>query len=123
LRQYDHRLGAAIPGGRDVALQPAQAEVVVEAGEQEGGVDVRGEDLLVRAEAGTLADERAPPRQDRRDRGSLFRARNCDPVADGGNRASDLVLVEDSAGRAGAELPVLGPDGVSAAMLRGDAGG
>ena len=34
-------------GDREVALDPAQVEVVVEAGDEQGDVDVRGHDLLV----------------------------------------------------------------------------
>ena len=38
---------AARPGDREVALEAAKVEVVVEAGDDEGHVDVRGDDLLV----------------------------------------------------------------------------
>src|SRR5437764_15393705 len=65
LREHDDRGGAAVPGRRDVTLQPAEAEVVVEPGEQKGRVDVRGEHLLAGAEAGALAQERTPAPEDR----------------------------------------------------------
>ena len=48
LREDDHGLGAALPGHRDVALEAAQVEVLVQRHEQEDRVDVRGEHLLLR---------------------------------------------------------------------------
>ena len=117
LRQHHDRLGSALPGRRDVTLEPAQAEVVVEAGEQERGVDVCREHLFVRGEAGALPHEGAAAREDRRDR----RVADADPVADRRNRLADFVLVEHPAGSTGAHDPFRGPHDVLTAMLRGDA--
>jgi hypothetical protein len=124
LRQDDDRLRAALPRGGDVALEAAEAEVVVEPGQEEGGVDVRGEDLVGRVVAGVLAHEGGPPPQDRRDDGALtFGLRDRDPVADCRDRSSDLVLVKQPAGCLGPQLAVFGPHGVFTAVLRGDACG
>ena len=119
LGQHDDRLGTAVPSGGDVPLQPPEAEVVVEPREQEGGVDVRRQHLFVRAEAGAFADECTAARQDRRDRRLL----DADPVADGRDRRTDLVLVVQPPGGARPQLAVGGPHLVGAAMLRGDACG
>ena len=123
LREHDDGRGAAVPRRRDVALQPAQAEVVVESGEQERRVDVRGEHLLLGAEAGALAEERAATREDRRDRRRVPVPLNAHPVADRGDRRADLVRVEQPAGGTRTELRVRGPHDVRTAMLRGDTSG
>ena len=61
LRQHDHGLGAALPGHRHVALQAAEVEVLVQRHDQEDGVDVGGEHLLLRGVQRDLAGELRPP--------------------------------------------------------------
>ena len=63
LREDEHRLRAAVPGQHQRPLQPPQVEVAVEARHQEQGVDVGGEDLLVRRLSGRLPRQPAAPRQ------------------------------------------------------------
>ena len=55
LVEDDDRADAARPGDGQVALQPAQVEVVVEARDDEGDVDVGRDDLLVGQVAGASA--------------------------------------------------------------------
>ena len=118
-RQHHDRLSAAFPGGRDVPLEPPQAEVVVEAGEQESRVDVRRQHLLGGILAGVLADEGASPRQDRRDRCGWH---HPDPVADGRQLPAHVVFVEKATGGSRAQLALLGEEHELAAVLGRDAG-
>ena len=119
LRQHDRRLGAALPGHHEIALQPARVEVVPERGDEEDDVDVGGDDLLVGLGPRDLARELRPAREDGMDQSG----RKSDPVADGG--------IVGPARRARAEprrdlralLAALGVDGVGAAVLHGDARG
>ena len=60
----DDRDRAAVPGGREVALEPPRVEVEAESGDDEHRVDVRGHDLLHGSRVRLLARERGPPRQD-----------------------------------------------------------
>ena len=85
LVEDDDRRHAARPGDREIALDPAQVEVVVETRDQERDVDVRGHDLLV-VDAGPAPRrirrhplEHAPARQDR---GHDIAGVEHDPVAD-----------------------------------------
>ena len=57
LVQDDHRRGAALPRGHEVALDPARIEVVIEAGDEKHDVDVGGDDLLLGGIAGGAARE------------------------------------------------------------------
>ena len=125
LRQDDHGLGAALPGGREVALEPPHVEVLVQRHEQEDGVDVRREHLLLRGGQRDLARERRPARQDGVDRRRSLVGSGGDghPVADGGQVAGPGRLVREPAGHVGAQLAELGEEDVRAAMLRGDARG
>ena len=120
LRQDDDRLGAALPGGRQIPLEPAQAEVIVEAAEQEDQIDVGSENLVDRVAIGGLAGDRTSPPEDGVDPGpAVIRpATQADPVADRGQDAADRSLVIERAGYLGPDGAVLGPDGVDAAMLR-----
>ena len=63
LVQDDDRGGAALQGDREVAFEPARIEVVIEAADQEHGVDVRGDDLLLGGIARRASRETAEPRQ------------------------------------------------------------
>ena len=56
--------GAAFPRHREIAFEAADVEVAIEAGDEEGDVHVRREDLLRRLLAGDLAREDAGARQD-----------------------------------------------------------
>ena len=123
LRQHDHRLGAALPRHRDVALEAAEVEVLVQGHDEEDGVDVRREHLLLGRVEGDLARELRPPGEDVLDRrGSLVGpGGDRDPVADGRQVAGAARLVREPAGRVGAQLAELGEEDVGAAVLRGDA--
>jgi hypothetical protein len=63
LGQHDHRVGAAVPRGGQVALEPPRLEVAHAVGDEEDGVDVRRDDLLL-CEPRFLAREARSPRQD-----------------------------------------------------------
>lgn len=127
LRQQDHRLGAALPGGREVALEAARVEVVRERGRQEGDVDVGGEHLLLGAVPGGLARDRAAACQHGVDDGAsaLLGRVVGDPVADGGQVGAGLARVEpEPAGGLGPALVVVrGEEDVGAAVLGRDAPG
>ena len=65
---------AALPRHGEVALEAARVEVVVEPRDDEGGVDVGGDDLLDGLVAGGLAREDALARQHGVDRGAVATA-------------------------------------------------
>jgi hypothetical protein len=125
LRQQDDRLRAALPRGREVALEPAQVEVLVQRHDQEDGVDVRGQHLLLRGVQRDLARELRGAREDVVDGGRVFVQpwSDRDPVAHCGEVAGSLREVCETACRLGAQLAELREEGVGAAVLRGDAGG
>ena len=96
LVEDDDRGDAARPGDGEVALEAAQVEVAVEAGDQERDVDVGRDDLLVGevaggppAGVGGAAHEGRPAREDRGDHGGVVGAGpgvgrlERDPVPDG----------------------------------------
>ena len=61
--EHDHRGGAALPDQRDVAFDAPGCDPTVGGDEHEHGVDVGGQRLGLRAEAGGAADEGRPPGQ------------------------------------------------------------
>ena len=119
LRQHDHRLGAALPGHDEVALQAARVEVVPEGGDEEDDVDVRGDDLLVDLGPGDLAREFRPPREHGVDQAAAER----DPVADGRKVGPPARGAPEPRRDLGALLTALGVEVVGAAVLHGDARG
>ena len=123
LRQHDHRLGAALPRHRHVPLQAAEVEVLVQRHDQEDGVDVGGEHLLLRGVQRDLARELRPAGDDGVDRRRVLLrpGRDRDPVADGRQLAGAGGFMRELAGGVRAELAELGVDDVGAAVLRGDA--
>ena len=124
LGQHHHRLGAALPGGGQVALQPPGVEVGVQRGDQQRHVDVGGHHLLVRDRVGGLADEGGAPRQHGVDgRGAFVGPRGQrHPVADDREGARSR-LVGEPAGDLGGELAEVGDDVVDSALLHEDAAG
>src|SRR5262249_44402520 len=93
LRQDEHRAGAAVPRGRQVPLETPRIEVSVEPGDDEDGVDVRRQDVLLDPEPGGLAGDLRATREDRLDRVALAaRVAAGDPVADGGHAREDLLV-------------------------------
>src|SRR5262249_19560764 len=123
-QQHD-RLRAALPREREVALDAPDVVVRVEAADDEDDVDVGSDDLRLRLAAlggRALANERAPPREDGRDRRAILvlPSGDRDPVADRGM----LVGVPQPAGDLRATLAVLRVDDVLASVLdrrpRGD---
>ena len=64
LGQHDDRLGAALPGDREVALEAPQVEVLVERRDDEDDVDVRRHDLGDGPLARREPDDRGPPWHD-----------------------------------------------------------
>ena len=123
LRQDDDRVGAAVPGRHEVALETAHVEVGIEPGEEQDGVDVRGEYVFLRFEPRRLARDLRLAREDRLDRRAVSgRVADGDPVADRGHAAEELVVAELPA-RVREPLVELGADEIAAAVLRDDAGG
>jgi hypothetical protein len=125
LVQDDDRRDAARPGDREIPLDAAQIEVVVEPGDQERDVDVRGHDLLV-VEAGAAAravgshaPERSPARQNRRDDAALVEGH---PVSDDGKVHVRQCLEAEGPGDAGRSVTRGVADHRSVAMDRHDAG-
>jgi hypothetical protein len=125
LGEDDHRLRAALPRRRQVPLEPAEAEVLVQPVQQQHDVDVRGEHLLERFLERLLPRDRGPSGQNGLDGAATFAGTrpNRDPVADRRHRRPDLDIVEQPARRLRAQLAGRGPDDVHAAVLRGDPSG
>ena len=124
LGEDEHRLRAALPGEREVALEAPEVQVLVDRGDDEDDVDVGGEDLLLRRLPGGLARELRAAREDGLDRPALLVGARCDgdPVADGREVGGRRSVVE-APGDVAAELAELGEDVVGAAMLHGNAAG
>ncbi len=124
LRQHDHGLGAALPRHRDVALEPAEVEVLVERHDEEDRVHVRRQHLLLGGVERDLARELRAAGEDLLDRRrALVRPRSGrDPVADGGQIAGTVRLVREPARELGPQLAELRQQDIGAAMLCGDAG-
>jgi hypothetical protein len=122
LGQNDDGGRAAVPRGREVALEPAHVEVAVEPGDDEDRVDVRDEDVLVRLEPRSLARHLRAPWQHRLDRVTLARVDDDDPVADRRHAPEQLLLAQLAAHVREPVVPFCA-HGEAAAMLRDDACG
>ena len=121
LRQQHDRLRAALPAERQVPLDAAEIEVVVEPRDDEHDVDVRGEHLRLGLVERRLADERAASRQHGVNRPAAF-VGTCgdgEPVAHGGM----LSFMTELSRRLHAELTELGVDDVVDSVLHGRARG
>ena len=64
LREHDLGRRAGLPDRDEVALEAARLEIRAERRDDERDVDVRGERLRRRRQAGGVADDRAAARQD-----------------------------------------------------------
>jgi hypothetical protein len=126
LVEDDDRARAAVPGRRQVALDAAQVEVVVEAGDEEDGVDVRGDDLLLGGAAGDLAREPAAAGEQRLD-GAFVpgrrTARHGDPVAHGRKGVAPLGLVTEAAPDPGQDVTLGGRHPIDLLVFEGDPAG
>ena len=120
----DDRRGAALPGRGEVALDAAGAEVVVEAGDEEGAVEVGGEDLLAAGFSGGAAGEAGGAGQNGEDlRDALIRwDTQGDPIP-GDGQASRRSLVAQTAGELCTEVAGFDGDGVEVVELLKDAAG
>jgi hypothetical protein len=120
---------AARPDPGEVALDPADVEVRVQAADGEDDVDIGRDDLGASRASGGSAGEHRAPFEDLFDDGGAIRAGRTlkdDPIPDGG----ESLLLEAGAKlprEPGAAGPRFGPDHVRAAVLGGypsrDAGG
>ena len=117
LRQHERGRRTAFPGQGQVALDPGRAEVVVERGDDEDRVDVRGEHLRLGRGQVDLARERRATGQ----HGLDDVLAEGDPVADGGQVGARGRLVAQATGKVGAQLAGFGEHVVLAAVLCGDA--
>ena len=127
LRQHDHGPRTALPREDQVALEPAQAQVLVHRGDEKRHVDVRGQHLLLGRLPGGLPRELREPRQDGRDRAhgraGVGPGGDDDPVADHGQVGVRRRLVDEAAWYLAAELAELGEHVVGTAMLNRDPAG
>jgi hypothetical protein len=117
LVQDDDGLGAALPRGRQVALEAARLEVAFrQRHDEKHHVDVRGEHLLLALQPRHLARE---PRASREHGVDPLRER--DPVADGREVGRGGYIVAQAAGHLRPALALLGVDEIGAALLDRDA--
>ena len=123
LRQQHHRLGAALARQDEVALEAAQAQVLVERRDDEDDVDVRGEHLLLGRLPRGLAREPRAAREQRLDRPRVLLGAggDGDPVTDGGEIGGGAGLLVEPSRDVAAEHAGLGEHVVGAAVLHGDA--
>ena len=123
LRQHEHRIGARVPGGDEVALDAPRVEVTVEAGDEQHGVDVRHQDVLLGFEPRGLAGHLRVARENRLDGGAATRCvADGDPVPDRGHRAPELAVPQPPAGIREPLVPLAAHE-IPAAMLRDDPSG
>jgi hypothetical protein len=123
LRQHDYRVCAAVPGRRQVALETPRVEVAVEAADEQDGVDVRDEDVLLGFQPRCLARDLRPARKDSLDRGSTARrVANGNPIADGRHAARQLVVAQPPP-RARKAIVTVAAHVVAAAVLGNDTSG
>ena len=123
LREHDDGVGAAVPCGSEVALETPRVEVLVEPVDEENGVDVRDEDVLLGLQPRRLARDLRAPWQKRLDRETVAgRVADDDPVADRGHPAPDLVVAH-AAARLREPVADFRAHVVAAAVLRDDASG
>jgi hypothetical protein len=107
--------------GGEVPLEPPRVEVAVEPGDEEDGVDVRDQHVLLGPEPRRLPRDLRPPREDGLDRRPpAARVADGDPVADRGHAAHELVVAELAPG-VGEALVAGAADEVAAPVLGGDA--
>jgi hypothetical protein len=85
-REDDHRLRAALPRERQVALETAEVEILVHRRDDEDDVDVGAQHLLLRGLPGGLAGELRAPRKDGTDGACVLAGTGVDgdPVPDDG---------------------------------------
>ena len=125
LGEDDDRVGAALPGQRHVALDPADVQVLVERRDEEEHVDVGGDHLLGGLVPGLLSAEGRPAREDGLDgarsapAGTVVR----DPVADGGQVGGRVGGMAEPAADVGPHLALLAEEDVRAPVLDRDAAG
>ena len=124
LVEHEHRRGAAVPNGHEIALDAPEVEVAVEAAHQEHGVDVGGDELPAGRLAGRLAREAVAPGQHRLDgRAVAVRAgANGDPVADDRTGVGSGGPVAHPARDLGHHLAVGGAELIKGVVGDGDAG-
>ena len=121
--EEDDGLGAALAGDGEEALDAAEVEIGVERGDEEDGVEVGGDGLLVAVLAGGAAAETRFPREHGEDvelAGAGARARG-DPVADGGQLGTRAGGVQELAAALADEFIVAGVERVGVLELADDA--
>ena len=105
LRQDDDRLRAALPGGCEVALEPAQVQIADEARHEEGDVHVRGEHLPL----GRLRGAPSQVAPGAREGGAAWQDGMNDTARAGGGRPEGHPVADGrqirGAGRARLQLP------------------
>src|SRR5690606_31661491 len=108
-----------------IAFEAPQVVVAVESHDQEHGVDVGCDDLLLGDLARRLPGEAAAAWQDRLDEAALFSRDPAQrhPVADGGKLVPPGGQVPQPSGELGPVLALGGDDPVDVIELDGDAGG
>ena len=82
LVQHDDGLGAAVPDGRDVALEPALVELAVHGRNDEEHVDVGGDDLRLGERTRRAPHQRRAPLEHVLNRRAILAVDDGDPIAD-----------------------------------------
>jgi hypothetical protein len=124
LGQNDHRRGAAFPGGGEIALDAARVEVTVQRGDQEGHVDVGGDNLRTAGATCGLAHERTAPRQHIVDGGAPLLGADSRGYPVAGHRiGAGLRLMGEAPRELGGRLAHRGREPIEPALLHDHARG
>ena len=83
LVEHDDRVGAALPDGGQVALDPPRIEIAVGRGDEAEDVDVGRDHLRGGVRVRRAADHGRPPPQDMMDDGALGVVGHGNPITDG----------------------------------------
>ncbi len=123
LGEEDNGSGAALPGDRKVAFEPAWIEVLIERGCQEDDIDIGGDDLLIGPGALDLAGEVAAAGQERVDGRLLLTSGTAkgDPVANGRQSGTAGGAVTELAGSLGKDRAARCLDAQELIELKADA--
>jgi hypothetical protein len=110
--------GAALPGDHQVPLDAAGVEIVIEAADQQGGVDVGRQDLWGHRQTGCAPREAGPAWEDGADEGARLTGigRASDPVANHGPAGRIAGGGPEAAGQARFELAGRGGEPETGAM-------
>lgn len=123
--EHDHRAGATFQGHDEEAFEAPRSDGEVEAMDDEGDIDIGGEDLGGGFATGDFAGERGASGEDLLDDGTAIAGflAEGDPIADLGEGMAGVGFLEETTGDAGDAFAVAGDHGVTLAVLHGHAAG